>query len=127
MIEKILEERAKQHGKFEDHAAYTQELKRTLHSASNWDGLPDTHQESLEMIVHKIGRILAGNFNHKDHWDDIAGYATLVSKRIIDNEIPILRVTDSFPRDGSVFRVRNYHGLKTWQWNEERKRYVEVV
>ncbi|WP_257617167.1 hypothetical protein [Campylobacter pinnipediorum] len=34
------------------------------------------------MIAHKIARILAGNPNYKDHWDDIAGYATLVSKEL---------------------------------------------
>ena len=34
------------------------------------------------MILHKIGRILAGDPNHKDHWVDIAGYANLPIKEI---------------------------------------------
>ena len=34
------------------------------------------------MIAHKIGRILAGNPDFKDHWDDIAGYAVLISQRV---------------------------------------------
>ena len=34
------------------------------------------------MIAHKIGRILAGDPNHIDHWLDIAGYATLVAKEL---------------------------------------------
>jgi hypothetical protein len=38
--------------------------------------------EALEMIAHKIGRILSGDPNHQDHWDDIAGYAKLVSERL---------------------------------------------
>jgi hypothetical protein len=36
----------------------------------------------LEMIAHKIGRVLAGDPNHADHWDDIAGYARLVARRV---------------------------------------------
>jgi hypothetical protein len=37
------------------------------------------------MIVHKIGRIVNGNPDKVDHWDDIAGYATLVSDRLKGN------------------------------------------
>jgi hypothetical protein len=36
-------------------------------------------RESLDMIAHKIARILNGNPNVHDHWHDIAGYATLVA------------------------------------------------
>jgi hypothetical protein len=31
------------------------------------------------MILNKVSRILAGDPGHVDHWDDIAGYATLVA------------------------------------------------
>ena len=50
--------------------------------AQNWKSLSEVQKEALEMIQHKIGRILAGNPDHKDHWDDIAGYAKLVSDRL---------------------------------------------
>lgn len=33
--------------------------------------------EALEMILAKIARIVSGDPNHADHWDDIAGYALL--------------------------------------------------
>ena len=36
----------------------------------------------LEMIVHKIGRILAGNPNHLDHWVDVEGYARITKERL---------------------------------------------
>lgn len=36
------------------------------------------HKEALDMIVHKIGRILNGNPNYIDSFRDIAGYAELV-------------------------------------------------
>ena len=34
------------------------------------------------MFAHKIGRILVGDPNHRDHWDDISGYAVLVADRL---------------------------------------------
>lgn len=79
-----LEERAKTHGDFTDHAFFTQELKAVMkRHPEKWDRLNRCQRESLEMIQHKVGRILAGDPNVKDHWDDIAGYATLVSDRIV--------------------------------------------
>lgn len=77
-INAILDERQKTHGSFEIHAEITQKLKRVAHTS----GLTDTQREALEMIYHKIGRILAGNPNYKDHWDDIAGYAQLISNEL---------------------------------------------
>lgn len=38
--------------------------------------------ECLEMIAHKIGRILNGDPNYGDSWRDISGYATLVADRL---------------------------------------------
>lgn len=42
---------------------------------------PD-QRECLEMIAHKIGRILNGDPHYEDSWRDIAGYATLVADRL---------------------------------------------
>jgi hypothetical protein len=39
--------------------------------------LPPEQIEALEMILAKIARIISGDPNHPDHWDDIAGYALL--------------------------------------------------
>jgi len=83
-VEKILEERKKTHGEFADQAIFSQHIKTLLRdlTKSNKTFLTAVQTEALEMIAHKIGRILAGDPNHKDHWDDIAGYATLVSKEL---------------------------------------------
>jgi hypothetical protein len=43
-------------------------------------GLSDQQIEALEMIAHKIGRIIAGDPDFDDHWDDIAGYAKIANK-----------------------------------------------
>lgn len=81
-IEEMLEERGATHGDFTEHAAVTQGIKAVFRKTRNWLHLDPVQQESLEMFAHKIGRILAGNPNHPDHWDDIAGYARLVSERL---------------------------------------------
>jgi hypothetical protein len=80
--EQLLSERGKTHGAYHIHAEITQRIKfmmRHGHSKCGWDRLSDSQCEALDMIAHKIGRILAGDPNHQDHWDDIAGYAKLVS------------------------------------------------
>lgn len=81
-IEEILAERGKTHGDFTDNARVMQSLKRTVHSEAGWDRLTDVQREALHMILHKVGRIISGNPNVHDHWDDIAGYAKLASERI---------------------------------------------
>lgn len=81
-IEAILAERGKTHGDFTDNARVMQALKRIVHSEVGWDRLTDVQREALHMILHKVGRIISGNPNTHDHWDDIAGYAKLVSERI---------------------------------------------
>ena len=52
-----------------------------MQSYDGWAKLTDPQKEALEMIAHKIGRILAGRPAFRDQWDDIAGYAKLVAYR----------------------------------------------
>jgi hypothetical protein len=81
-INTLLAERGKTHGKYEDHARVTQQLKEIMHAGVKWNALNNSEKEALEMIAHKIGRILSGNPHFKDHWDDIAGYSTLVANDV---------------------------------------------
>jgi hypothetical protein len=78
----ILADRCKTHGLFCSHAAIAQDLKAVMHKTPNWGSLPQDAQESLEMIVHKIARILNGDPLHADHWVDIAGYSTLIAQQL---------------------------------------------
>ena len=80
-IQKTLKQRQKTHGDFATHAAISQELKAVLWK-HDFQGLAPDQCEALEMICHKIARILNGNPDHHDHWHDIAGYATLVADRL---------------------------------------------
>jgi hypothetical protein len=75
----LLAERAKTHGSFEVHARTTQSLKAVVKINLANKILTPMHAEALDMILHKIGRIVAGNPYYNDHWDDIAGYAKLAS------------------------------------------------
>lgn len=80
--DKLLEERAKTHGSFIVHAQTTQSLKRVIRTQRKYAAqceMSDEHREAIDMILHKIGRIMAGNADFNDHWDDIAGYAKLGS------------------------------------------------
>lgn len=84
-IAEILAERGQRYGDFFNHAAITQNLKGVMYEQGNWYKLSPDQQEALEMIAHKIGRILNGDPNYADSWVDIAGYAKLVSDRIEAN------------------------------------------
>ena len=84
MLDKVLEERGKQYGTFAKHAEISQTLKswcRQFVGETQTHLLPD-QMEALDMILHKIARIVNGNPNYVDSWTDIAGYATLVANRL---------------------------------------------
>jgi hypothetical protein len=84
-VDQILKSRAKTHGDFRDNSNYTLWFTEVMRTA-RFDGsdpvadLTSDQKLALEMICHKMGRILSGDSNNPEHWDDIAGYATLVSK-----------------------------------------------
>lgn len=81
-IDATLVERGKRYGEFPEHARITQALKRAISDSPNWGSLADDMKESLEMIVHKIGRILNGDPSYHDSWHDIVGYTKLVADRL---------------------------------------------
>jgi hypothetical protein len=83
-VDAILGERGKRYGPFITHAAITQQLKGTMNTylTQNKKTLTPDQQEALDMIFHKIGRILNGDPDYADSWVDIAGYAKLVADRL---------------------------------------------
>jgi len=83
-IEKTLEERGSRYGDFAGHAYITQDIKKAMYATINWKHLRANQKEALEMIAHKIGRILNGDPDYKDSWVDIEGYAHLVSQTLKD-------------------------------------------
>ena len=73
----LLNEREKTHGDYSELAFVSQYLKLAL-SYGPIDELPAVHRESLEMICVKMARIVCGDHNEVDHFQDIIGYAQLV-------------------------------------------------
>jgi len=86
-VDNTLQERGNRYGKFSGHALATQQLKHMMHTHSGWHKLSDSQAEALDMIAHKIGRILNGDPNYADSWHDIAGYATLVDNQLNGKDI----------------------------------------
>lgn len=83
-VDMILDERGKRYGTFMGHSEVTQELKRVInnHLKIRQKVMAEDQMESLDMICHKIGRIINGDPNYDDSWVDIAGYAQLVADRL---------------------------------------------
>lgn len=81
-LEAMLAARKAVHGDFNDHARITQNLKAMVQNEKTYGHLTAAHREALEMILHKIGRIMAGDPHYRDHWDDISGYARLAADRV---------------------------------------------
>lgn len=86
--ESILQERGATHGDYEVQARIAQDIKKAMRSGPAWPTMSPAQQDSLEMLAVKISRACTGNPDFLDHWDDLAGYATLVAK--------ILRKAGSF-------------------------------
>lgn len=78
-LDEVLKERKGQHGNFLDHSKIAQSLKRTVKSGVSYNQLTDIELEGLEMMLHKIARIVSGNPHLREHWIDCSGYSTLVA------------------------------------------------
>jgi hypothetical protein len=81
-VDEVLTERGKRYGLFKDHANVTQQLKGVMFGFNPSLRLENDQKEALEMIAHKIGRIINGDPDYADSWVDIAGYAKLVADRL---------------------------------------------
>ena len=88
-VDDILTERGARYGLFKDHAELAVELKRIMHdhrpegqAATNFSCMKSDQQEALDMIQHKVARIINGDPDYADSWQDIAGYAQLVADRL---------------------------------------------
>jgi Domain of unknown function (DUF6378) len=77
-IQQILKERGSRYGDFKGHAQITQSIKVAMSRTAKWHELTDSQREALEMVAHKIGRILNGDPDYLDSWVDIGGYVQLV-------------------------------------------------
>lgn len=102
-IETTLAERGARYGAFIGHAAITQVLKSVMRGTlledladekfvadleaalapvkEKWPTLRCDVREGLEMVQHKVGRVLNGDAEYFDSFVDVGGYAKLVADR----------------------------------------------
>ncbi len=76
-IQMLLLERAKDHGVYAETARISQLLKMIIHTADGWKKLTPEQQEALDMDAVKTARIISGNNNLAEHWEDKEGYSRL--------------------------------------------------
>lgn len=81
-LKNTLVERGRQYGDFFAKAIFIQNAKELMRNTPAWHWMEDDQREALEMIQHKISRILYGDPNVVDTWHDVAGYAMLVEDRL---------------------------------------------
>lgn len=83
LITTTLDERGERYGKFNRHAEISQRLKDLMFGYKSRDQYDSDQVEAIEMVCHKLGRIVNGDHNYADSWVDIAGYAKLVADRLL--------------------------------------------
>lgn len=81
-IHVVLAERGNRYGDFKEHARITQAIKMAMLDSPNWSAMPDDMREAMEMVAHKFGRILNGDYNYDDSWRDCIGYLQLILNRL---------------------------------------------
>lgn len=81
-IDNTLAERGTRYGEFINHAEISQSIKFAMACSRNWAALAPDMKETLEMVAHKIARILNGDPEYADSWHDIIGYVRLIEKRL---------------------------------------------
>lgn len=78
--------RQSRYGTLQQNGEISQDLKDRMRATPNWNKLAADQKESLDMIMHKVSRILAGDVNYADNWHDIAGYAKVVDERLVTDQ-----------------------------------------
>ena len=77
--EKLLIERQETHGDYKEVAEIAQRFRDLMRGTVGWDDMNHAQREALDSMASKFGRLCSGNPHFRDHWDDLAGYATLAS------------------------------------------------
>jgi hypothetical protein len=96
-IDDTLKDRGAKYGDFTQHAAIAQTLKDIMSGEmmllnetaavnearkAKWREMSYDKREALEMIQHKVARILNGDPEFHDSWHDIVGYGKLAADRV---------------------------------------------
>lgn len=89
IVAEITKKRGSVYGPFLHNAIVAQSIKAALRNIPDpdneglrWENLPLDVRESLDLIALKMSRIVTGDGEYLDNWDDIGGYAKIVADRI---------------------------------------------
>jgi hypothetical protein len=84
-IKQTLNERGARYGSFKGHSDVSQRLKVAVQEELKARGrfLLPLQQEAMDMILHKIARIVNGDASYIDSWRDIVGYSQLVVDELL--------------------------------------------
>jgi hypothetical protein len=74
---KLVEVRTLTHGDWERAAVIMDDTLEIWSKGLNWNSMSPGKRVALIEIAHKVSRILEGNPNLYEHWDDLAGYSQL--------------------------------------------------
>lgn len=96
-IHEMLNERGSRYGEFRTHAEVTQKIKEALFSGASFAFLDYDQKEALEMVAHKMGRIVNGDPNYLDSWVDMIGYSQLVVDRLKEDQKEEVILADDLP------------------------------
>jgi hypothetical protein len=94
-IREVLNVRKTTHGPYEKTAADSQDMKTLIRRGLSFDKLTPQQIEALDMIVHKIARIINGNPLEIDHWMDIGGYNQLAIDCMLARRRPSCKTDES--------------------------------
>lgn len=88
VVAEITKARGSVYGPFLHNAVVGQAIRSALRNLPNpdndrhWEDLPLDVREGLDYIAGKMSRIVTGDPEYLDNWDDIGGFAKIVTDRI---------------------------------------------
>lgn len=116
----LLSQRQDTHGDYRNVSSIAQTFRELMRETNGWSKMNDEQREALDSMASKFGRIVSGDPNFRDHWDDIAGYATLASLHCDS-------VTGTITRDIATVVEQIKVGGEPTGVDEDGERFPEAV
>ena len=119
-VANILSERQETHGDYREVSRVAQMFRKMMRDTIGWEEMNDEQREALDAMASKFGRLGSGNPHFRDHWDDLAGYATLASMHCDSG-------TDTITRDIATAVEQIKIGGEPTGVDEDGERFPEAV
>lgn len=103
-VSRILAVRSDTHGDFSDNARIAQSAKELWRTTPNWHKMAPYQREAIDLLTIKLARILSGDYDCEEHWNDLAGYPSLVSGRLGEQRLAAAPPSDTVRNVGTKGR-----------------------